>query len=274
MNSFHKAIADAISKNNNNSSQAWEDVRQFLDMCIKTQPIRIHDNKNEGVFYHNDMPAVDISKINQEEGLSYAIFNSREHLNIPKKIIGYEAYLLRQPEQFLKAQTVKCDLIAYNSDPHDLGLTAIEVKKDPSQENTSLEFGMLQARAYGYLLTRLHAMEIDSLKKQISYCLKNYYNNDDYDGKIKYISFALAAPNSYFQKLLRNNPDIRNFLKPLEEDYFTLGFDGYWVIEEPCDPTYKGHPKKNKCEPILDPSSTPNIILCKNFDQLHERVSQ
>jgi hypothetical protein len=288
MKNFHDIITESLKPNNKktlkpndqNSMEAWEDIRHYLDMCINTQPIRIHDSEKKGVFHH-DEKRLNQKKLSEEEGLTYALFNSREYLKLPeeKKLIAFEAYLLRKPESFPKAATVKCDLIAYNPDKrgpkkHELELTAVEVKKDPSKSQTNLKFGMLQAKAYGYLLTRLHAQEINLLKEHITHCLGSYYENnknDEYDGRIKYISFALAAPESYFLESLKIYPNIGDFLAPLEEPYFSLVFDGYWVIEEPCGPKATDG-KGDLCKPMFDRSKIPNIKLCKNFSELKTEV--
>lgn len=271
---FHNKITKALNtykriQVNEYALRAWEDVRQFVEICIATQPIRIHDEKKEGLFYHTKRPAatIDNSKISQEEGLSYALFNSREILNLDTKIIGYEAYLLRQPQKFSNAIGVKCDLVAY--DPKKFELTAIEVKKKALEESTKIEFGMLQAKAYGYMLTRLHAMKYNLLKQHIAYCLEsNYSNYKNFDGKIQKISFALAAPKSYFTDSLRNNSQLQSFLEPLEKTYFTLGFGGYWVIDDDCVKNIKGTGNGKKCIPEFDKCGNNQIQIYKSFVKL------
>lgn len=243
---LHEAIDRAIF----DSESPWEPIQQLCIGKIAERQDRwlVSGEDGNGVLYVSkrggpDFRArVDKNTLRNEEGLSYALFNSRNAIHpYGYSIISYEAFLLRPK------QTVKCDLVAYSEDASSL--LAVEVKQIPDSSATRIEHGLLQAMCYGYILKCCNAKDSQSLGRQIGICLEKWCSRENGVRQVSDVAYVLAAPKEYFTRSLRiaSKEWIQGVI-----DNSRVRFEGFWVIDgevqgEPTNGSSKVIPTIDEC---------------------------
>ncbi len=221
---------------------AWKNLKKSCDQNIQAlgENHRIHDKNGEGVLWRNQpnrispdgsLPCatVDKSNLTNEEGLSYALFNSREKKLGPYQIISYESPLLRRKKKQTEILNVKCDLVAYHEKKKQL--VAVEVKLNPGSKDTSLQHGILQSMLYGYLLQHSLATAPHRLSRQVQVCLNEWcLQGIKNEPEINSVAYALAAPKAYFQESLRMHGELAEWTQKAIRIKDTQ-FSKFWVLE-------------------------------------------
>lgn len=192
---------------------AWENLRDFCDQNVEKlgDSLRINDAKNEGVLYVRGrklirrdgdlLPSTSVAPetLQNEEGLSYAIFNGRHQPLGSYQLVSWEAQLLRPVRRVAGFLKVKCDLVAYDAIAKQL--VAVEVKLNPESDDTSLQHGLLQSMAYGHLLRHSWETNRSGLERQLQTCLRAWCGKEqDELPEIESVVCALAAPKQYFKE--------------------------------------------------------------------------
>ena len=272
---LHEKINEIID-NDLAPQDALNSIRDFCDEHINNlgERLRINDIQGEGILYVGDrnmlvvdgLPSasVDRRNLDNEEGLSYALFNGRQNPVGDYQIISYESQLLRRTNREADGiLTVKCDLVAYNAIQNNT--IAVEVKLDPRSRDTNLQHGMLQSMAYGYLLQHSFNINTIGFGQQVRMCLNNWCGqNDNNDLNINSVHYALAAPKQYFQESLERYQDRTEWFRELIE-IDAIQFSGFWVLE------YDGirsdtEDENHRCIPTAD----YQVTLLSNLEDLSQ----
>jgi len=200
------------------------------------QSLRINDGKGEGVLFVNrgkptlvrfvdSLPQASVHRRNLENevGLSYALFNARCTPIDHYQLISWEAPLLRPTKGLSEILKVKCDLIAYNAKHKKL--VAVEVKLNPENDATTIQHGLLQAMTYGRILQ--HCLEKDrpALEQQVKKCLSEWCRQEVQAATIKKVAYALAAPKEYFVQSSGMYGWVEKAVRIRD-----VHFDGFWVL--------------------------------------------
>ncbi len=222
----------------------WEGQKDLCDDNIKTlgDRWRINDDRGEGVLFakralvdsDDGLPQATVARSNLENevGLSYALFNARDEISVSPngyRIISWEAPLLRPTARGLGVPTVRCDLIAYNA--QEKRLVAVEVKLNPENEATEIQHGFRQAMEYGHILQQCLITDERGLKQQVDNCLRRWCKQVDQCPEVKEIAYALAAPKKYFSDSLRMYKEQGKECLRGEIDINPQDFDAFWVLD-------------------------------------------
>ncbi len=155
--------------------------------------------------YFNSQKYVGCSRKNlenkSETAFSRALFNQKflsinGHLTV---ILDYEAVLSAD-----KAQ--KVDLLAFNLVENKL--IAVEYKYNPKGNETGIEYGLIEAYCYGYLLDKYIRNNHDTIKSSIIKKLDQLnlpYLKDIISDKKITSEFILSAPVSYFLEFTKDS---------------------------------------------------------------------
>ena len=164
----------------------------------------------------------------------------------PFTIVSYESPLVRKKTDratfHVSRNFAKCDLVAIADDL----IAAVEVKTEPDKYGTCLPHALIEALAYGYLLSfHIRKDDIGKLNDEIGLCVRHYRRQSGIREKVEYkVACYVAAPKRYFvehfvaSKKSKKWYDIRlsetrNIERVLTlPDFKHLSFRGYIVTSQ------------------------------------------
>lgn len=134
-----------------------------------------------------------LDKENKEVSFMRGLFNKARSLG-DYSLVAYETPLMRK-KSGAHSRAVSCDLLGVSGNE----MCCIEIKTNPDPETTRPQYALIEAFAYGVCLNWLTHNCKKELLEELNLCYKSYLGTAGLGKLPQNISFAVAAPQSYFK---------------------------------------------------------------------------